>query len=812
VPYTFANLKEELRPLIFPGREAANLRPAHDKMFVEALVDAQRMSECLTYNNTNIFPQCATYFQCGMTLLPAPRGAIKRLYVVDRINPTTGREDAAAPLDWCSRIDYQQVRKCDMEKYVAAVASGCGSCGTAMSSVFGYPLAMCGEKSFPTPTDAGWLNAAALPMGLHYPQSSTDSRCGRARKGVWAIERGRIYVAPWIQSTETIIVEWDGIKREWDDGDVLEDDPTLKRAVRYFVAAGQAKDYDRDDAAWAAFRRDYDEAIRDLIWECRQETMVRGCEPSLARQSTAYVEFTRPTGGTSESPDGSHPALPDGTPTTTDNQSTCPDVAEVVFYPPTGAIVTYPIRVVLNSATAGATIYYTTDGTEPTRASLAYVGSFDLAAGSVKAAAFLRECPSQVTQSAYRDANDPDIVGPDGFAPKLTTLCTTTDRAGAWGVFHSDGSPDINWKLNFRFKPGAVIKRVEMFETDSSGNWTTGRSWATKQIIQGGFNSYPVVIDNAVGQIETAYTDNLAQAGDSDQDWFLFGESVGVPASGSYYRLNIYMEDGYVFYASCQITCLPPPDPVTYNCVSGNCVAIIGHSGSYPTLEACLAADCLPCAVEITASDLNATVTGPDCPCYTVTLSDQVSVTGGVLTGFAQLIDGVATGSFGPDYAPCLANPGIYTYRSYAVSDSGSCYDNVDFTVTLECSPCDDACPNNLSLQITGGIYEALFIEYYGSAAISLSRSTADEGNPCRIWKGTSSGGTHGDIEWTISGNPLVPVGGDSAWQLETNDGYVADGAGPDPYPGEERECPAGLFTSLTVSFDVNAIWTVTSA
>ena len=269
MPYTFANLKEELRPLIFPGREAVNLRPAHDKMFVEALVDAQRMSECLTYNNTNIFPQCATYFQCGMTLLPARRGAIKRLYVVDRINPATGREDAASPLDWCSRIDYQQVRKCDMEKYVGAVAGGCGSCGTALSSTFGFPLGLCGEKTFPVPTDAGWLNAAALPMGLHYPQSSTDSQCGRARKGVWAIERGRIYVAPWIQSTETIVVEWDGIKREWDDGDVLEDDPTLKRAVRYFVASGQAKDYDRDDTAWAGFRRDYDEAIRDLIWECR---------------------------------------------------------------------------------------------------------------------------------------------------------------------------------------------------------------------------------------------------------------------------------------------------------------------------------------------------------------------------------------------------------------------------------------------------------------------------------------------------------------------------------------------------------------
>lgn len=540
---TFGQLKEELRPLIFPAREAVNLVAAHDKMFVEAMVDIQRMVDCYQYNNASIFPQCATYFQCGMTVFDAPRGAIKRLWVVDKVNPTTRLEDANAPLDWCSRIDYQQKHKCDLEKYTSAVIGGCGNCGGALSSVFGFPLGLCGSKSFPTPTDAGWEGARPLPQGLHYPQTSTDSRSGRARRGVWAIERGRIYVAPWIQSTETIVVEWDGIKRTWDDSDIVEDDPTVKRAVRYYVAAGHAKDYDRDPEAFAGFRRDYDEAIRDLIWECRQETMVRGCEDSHARQNTAYAEF-----GPSE--------LPDGTPTTVDNQGTCGEVRSVEFYPPTGAIVTFPTWVVLTSSSTEAEIYFTTDGSTPTKGSIRYEGPFQTVAGIVvKAIAFLGVCPSSVTSSDWRDASDYAEV-----PPALTVLCSNTDRCGPWFMFGPNGSPDINWQLIFALFPGAVVKSIEMYETDTEGVWNTGRSWGTQyelypeELDGEPFRTFPLVIDDG-SQLNVAYADSLGQDGAGMHYWEMFGESVGVTSTGKFYKMVLTTESGVRFYANHKISC-----------------------------------------------------------------------------------------------------------------------------------------------------------------------------------------------------------------------------------------------------------------
>lgn len=574
MPYTYANLKSELQPLLWPQGEAENLILPHNKFFTEALIEIQRWADCYQYNNSQLYRACSRFYTCGLNVMEAPgalvqgsiANTIRRLSVIDQIDPATQLESAAAPDQWCSRIYYKQVPHCELLKYQQKVASclSCGGGNANFSGLFGFPGASCQKGNFPTPTDAEYLSSPALPLGHHYqPQASTDSRWGRSRHGVWSLERGRIYLAPWLQSTETVIVEWDGIKADWDDLDLVVDNAQLKRAVRYYVLWNHLKDYERDDVAAAQAEKDWIMALRGLMRDCREETRVRGCEGSNARQADIRINgdpepipatLQYPGNGGSAGAGGSNPGGAGG------GVPGCVPVEAPEFDPPSGAIVTYPTWVTITSATDGAEIYFTTDGSEPTRASNRYSGPFQLASGyNINAVAFLGVCPSPENSSDYISAQDhlnpPDDPTKTGSAPVLTVLCTDTDRAGRWYVFTPDGSKDINWRLEFAFNAGSTVKRLEMYETDENGVWSSGRAWATQYLINGNFATFPLVLDDG-GQINHAYTTNLNEPGDDAHSWAMFGESVGRPSTGSHYKLIIFLEDGTKFYTTHSIECV----------------------------------------------------------------------------------------------------------------------------------------------------------------------------------------------------------------------------------------------------------------
>lgn len=281
----FAELKAKLRLQIWPEGEAENLVSPHDSFFVEALYDAQKNVECYRYGNSDVYPHCATYFNCGMTVLPKPHGHITRIYVIDRVN-AYGEEDAEGTDDYCEKVELKQVNHCHMERFYG-MCRRCSSGNTDLiesflQNIFGvYRI----KRAYPEPTDEGAEGLPTLPGGYHYPQASTDAE-GRSPFGVFSIHRGRIYVAPWIQSTETIVVEWDGIKRNWSDADDVDDDPKLHQFVRTHVMWQHEKLYGDPGKA-----RDLEVELfgthqssgkvgllQDLIHECHEESRVRSCQ------------------------------------------------------------------------------------------------------------------------------------------------------------------------------------------------------------------------------------------------------------------------------------------------------------------------------------------------------------------------------------------------------------------------------------------------------------------------------------------------------------------------------------------------------
>lgn len=291
---TFGALKAELRAELFPTGEPYNLRVAHDKMFVEAIYDLQQKVDCFQINNTQVVPFCATKFQCGMTVFTAPRGRIWRVSTVDRLVATTGEESGSAPIQWCSEIIYKQVDYCRLEKFLDKQLG----CSCSMWSQ--VPPPYCTKTPsprftrFPVPDNSAYADFPELPLGFIYPTPTTDVSCGRSKTGVWAQHSGRIYLAPWIQSTELILVEWDGIKRDWTDDDLLDDDAQLKKAIKMYVQAQRARDYDCDQQKYLQYRAEYEDVRSWLWWECEQETKLKDCAPRKSRWSEVTLEEQAP--------------------------------------------------------------------------------------------------------------------------------------------------------------------------------------------------------------------------------------------------------------------------------------------------------------------------------------------------------------------------------------------------------------------------------------------------------------------------------------------------------------------------------------
>lgn len=250
---TFGDLMTELKALIFPNGVPENLVGPIDKAFEDAIIDLQRWVPCLQAWHTDVVPHCATYFKCGLTALDKPRGVIRRVYTIQSA-------------DFCDPVTLQQVT---------------------------YPNILCWSRRFIELVDAPEnYGLPKLPGGFKHAEATTDSQWGRSIIGKWAIDRERIWIAPWIQSLESVVIEWDGMKLRWRDSDLVPDEQDFKRAVRLFVQKEFARDWERDAAAKKLIEMDWFDARADLIWQCREENRLRQNEPECSAEMD-YLSINR---------------------------------------------------------------------------------------------------------------------------------------------------------------------------------------------------------------------------------------------------------------------------------------------------------------------------------------------------------------------------------------------------------------------------------------------------------------------------------------------------------------------------------------
>lgn len=242
---TFAQLKERVLADAWPNGAPENLLDSLGTYVLNGLIEVQRSISCFCYRHTDVHESCQVFWNCGASVIAAPRGEILRVYTVD-----TGGD---GKYTWCRPVPYRGVSLPEFRRW---------------------------QAKWKSKWQAKWYDApgttANLPQGFDMTAATSDASCGRALTGMYALESntGRLYIGPWIQSTEAIVVEWTGIKRAWAAGDTVPEDEDFLRLMRLWVEREfgrkwAASDLGIREAAWR-------EALSDMLVTCKRESRLHG--------------------------------------------------------------------------------------------------------------------------------------------------------------------------------------------------------------------------------------------------------------------------------------------------------------------------------------------------------------------------------------------------------------------------------------------------------------------------------------------------------------------------------------------------------
>lgn len=233
----FAAFKARVKAVVFPIGEAENLIAIHDTFIVEALADIQQLIPSFRERNTDLIAFKDTRYNCGTTVTNAPDGIIKRVYSV--------------AANWCCKVTYRRASLAEI-RHIESVTK------------LNFP-----PTAIATPTQP--IDKPALQLGDLYPDATADSVYGRATTGYWAVDGCRLYIWPYLQSTEDLVVEWAGVKTEYSDTDLIYNDTTVI-AVRAALQRDIARNIESDDAAALKFDSLYRDCLGDLHHWHRQKT------------------------------------------------------------------------------------------------------------------------------------------------------------------------------------------------------------------------------------------------------------------------------------------------------------------------------------------------------------------------------------------------------------------------------------------------------------------------------------------------------------------------------------------------------------
>jgi len=244
--------------MTFPEGESEELVTAHLMDIKGALIDIMGTVEYYKRRCRDTFPYCSTLFSCGASVIEAPRGEIHRVFTLEGA---------------CCPVFYEWVP--DFDQF----------------------LNWLNYNRVPWESPAN-EDMPPLPTGFKFSEPSLD-KGARANWGKWTLHDSRIYVANRIESSETLVVQYRGIKRNWKADDIMPYDDAetgdaadmgteLKRAVASFLRAEHLRKFERDERGFALERAVYDSLVAELKYTDWKE---RTPKPQSAQPEKQYPQL-----------------------------------------------------------------------------------------------------------------------------------------------------------------------------------------------------------------------------------------------------------------------------------------------------------------------------------------------------------------------------------------------------------------------------------------------------------------------------------------------------------------------------------------
>jgi hypothetical protein len=255
---TFAQFNAAIRAAVWPDGEPENLVANHKNYILDALIDLQIKVPRLQQNHTDFILPESTIYSCGASIFDVPRGFIVGLDVL-----------RGTPTNCCDSAPYREASKNELDCLLRD-ASTSWPCGGEQHAYPFYQLYGEGEY-IPYPT---------LPYCAEYPDQSLDSVCAPT-SGYMALFRGQLWVYPHIQSGHVGKLTWDGIKRSFEDTDVIDEtlwDREVAECIELYVRGRAAEIDDCDYTRGILFNNEnsqrpgrYQVRRADLIWSTERE-------------------------------------------------------------------------------------------------------------------------------------------------------------------------------------------------------------------------------------------------------------------------------------------------------------------------------------------------------------------------------------------------------------------------------------------------------------------------------------------------------------------------------------------------------------
>lgn len=262
---------DAIRRNAFPEGEARNLRSRNSNLILDCIIDLQRYVPRMRGRQFTIYPFYSTKFNCGQTIIEKPNRSAKIMRVYTYTMETH-----------CDAIYYHWVTRAEFDRVVFEKVNCCDS---------------------PEDMDVNDGDTRSDSARGHTMANSSNDKDDRALWGYYTIVDDEIFMYPHINSDERVVVEWRGVKYEFDDDDIVAWDRDILRAAELWLRYDTAMRDTCDAKDYEVFKIEYANHKANLIAQDKDEGFPdEGREPYACCSPYALATQDAETGECEDDP------------------------------------------------------------------------------------------------------------------------------------------------------------------------------------------------------------------------------------------------------------------------------------------------------------------------------------------------------------------------------------------------------------------------------------------------------------------------------------------------------------------------------